>query len=81
MPRNDEFRVGVKYSNALSMPNRAKSVLKSFISKEMFDEEKYLKNEAYFFIISHNLFDEFMKFCKSYSGDPHKDAVNLLSNL
>lgn len=81
MPKNNEFRAGVKCSNALSTSNRTKSVLMSFVSKEKFDEEKYLKNEAYFFIISHNLLDEFTKFCKSYSGDPHKDAVNYLSNL
>lgn len=45
--------------------------------------EKNAKNEAYFFILSHNLLNEFAEFCKNYhSDDPHKDCLELLlSNI
>ena len=41
------------------------------VSYRKFEIEKNAKNEAYYFILSHNLLDEFAEFCKSYrSSDP-----------
>lgn len=53
------------------------------VSYRKFEIEKNAKNEAYFFILSHNLLNEFAEFCKTYhSNDPHKDCLEfLLSNI
>jgi hypothetical protein len=53
------------------------------VSYRKFEKEKNAKNEAYFFILSHNLLNEFAEFCNNYhSDDPHKDCMEfLLSNI
>ena len=53
------------------------------VSYRKFEIEKNAKNEAYFFILSHNLLNEFAEFCKNYHSDsPHKDCLEiLLSNI
>lgn len=78
MPKYNEIRVKSNNSTLKSAPISAKTV-----SYRKFEIEKNAKNEAYYFILSHNLLDEFAKFCKSYrSSDPHKDCLDfLLSNL
>ena len=78
MPKYDEIRVKVNNSNRDFAPNSAKTV-----SYRKFEIEKNAKNTAYYFILSHNLLDEFAEFCKSYrSSDPHKDCLDfILSNL
>lgn len=78
MPRTNEIRVKLNNSTLKSAPISAKTV-----SYRKFEIEKNAKNEAYYFILSHNLLDEFAEFCKSYrSSDPHKDCLDfLLSNL
>lgn len=64
--------------NPTSTSDSAKTV-----SYRKFEIEKNAKNEAYFFILSHNLLNEFAEFCKTYhSNDPHKDCLEfLLSNI
>lgn len=78
MPRTNEIRVKANNSNPSFAPCSAKTV-----SYRKFEIEKNAKNEAYYFIISNGLLEEFMKFCKNYrSSDPHKDCLKvLLSNL
>ena len=53
------------------------------VSYRKYEIEKNAKNKAYFFILSHNLLNEFAEFCKTYhSNDPHKDCLEfLLSNI
>lgn len=44
-----------------------------------FEIEKNAKNNAYYFILSHGLLEEFSEFCNTYhSSDTHKDCVELL---
>lgn len=64
--------------NPTSTPISAKTV-----SYRKFEIEKNAKNKAYFFILSHNLLNEFEEFCKNYhSDDPYKDCLELLlSNI
>lgn len=78
MPKNLKLENGRIICNPQSTPNSAKTV-----SYRKFEIEKNAKNEAYYFIISNGLLEEFMKFCKNYrSSDPHKDCLKvLLSNL
>lgn len=78
MPRNEGIRVKSNNSTLKSAPNSARTV-----SYRKFEIEKNAKNKAYYFILSHNLLDEFAEFCKNYrSSDPHKDCLDfLLSNL
>lgn len=78
MPKYNEIRVKSNNSTLKSAPISAKTV-----SYRKFEIEKNAKNEAYYFILSHNLLDEFAEFCKSYrSSDPHKDCLDfLLSTL
>lgn len=46
---------------------------------EAFEVEKNAKNEAYYFILSNGLLDQFADFCRNYhSRDPHKDCVEYL---
>lgn len=61
--------------------NKSKRSAKT-VSYRKFEIEKNAKNEAYYFILSHNLLDDFAEFCESYrSSDPHKDCLDfLLSN-
>lgn len=77
MPRTNENRVKANNSTRNFAPNSARTV-----SYRKFEIEKNAKNEAYYFILSHNLLDEFAEFCKSYrSSGPHKDCLDfLLSN-
>ena len=78
MPKNLKLENGRIICNPQSTPNSAKTV-----SYRKFEIEKNAKNEAYYFIISNGLLEEFMKFCKNYrSSDPNKDCLDfLLSNL
>lgn len=49
------------------------------VSYRKFEIEKNAKNEAYFFILSHNLLNEFAEFCNNYHpDDPHKDCMEFL---
>lgn len=44
-----------------------------------FEIEQKAKIEAYYFILSNGLLEEFVKFCETYhSSDPYKDCVELL---
>lgn len=78
MPKYNEIRVKSNNSTLKSAPISARTV-----SYRKFEIEKNAKNEAYYFILSHNLLDKFAEFCKSYrSSDPHKDCLDfLLSNI
>lgn len=78
MPKYNEIRVKSNNSTLKSAPDSARTV-----SYRKFEIEKNAKNKAYYFILSHNLFNEFAEFCKTYrSSDPHKDCLDfLLSNL
>ena len=78
MPKYNEIRVKSNNSTLKSAPISARTV-----SYRKFEIEKNAKNEAYYFILSHNLLDEFAELCKSYrSSDPHKDCLDfILSNL
>jgi hypothetical protein len=69
---------GVKHSNALVTPDSAKTV-----SFKKFQIEMNAKNQAYYFILSHGLLDQFTEFCENYhSDDPHADCVrSLLSKI
>jgi len=52
--------------------------LTKFFGKD-FETEKNAKNEAYFFILSHGLYNQFVDYCKNYhSSNPHKDCVDYL---
>ncbi|SET22164.1 hypothetical protein [Prevotella sp. kh1p2] len=54
-----------------------KNQLKRMIQK--FEVEKYCKNEAYYFILSHGLLDQFSEFSINYNvDDPHRDCVEYL---
>ena len=82
------------YSNFINMPRPMKSrvklknsTLKSAacsrrtVSYRDFKTEMDCKNKAYSFILSHNLLEDFTKFCKTYhSDDPHKDCLDFLSS-
>ncbi len=59
MPKNNEVRPSVNNSNAVSTPNGAKSDLQ---------QEVEAKNMAYAFILSKNLFSEFIEFAKANSN-------------
>lgn len=51
------------------------------VSYRDFKTEMDCKNKAYSFILSHNLLEDFTKFCKTYhSDDPHKDCLDFLSS-
>ena len=44
-----------------------------------FEEENDAKNQAYYFILSHGYFNEFIEFSKTYhSENQHKDCIKLL---
>lgn len=74
MPRTNGIRVKVNSSTLTSAPNSAKTV-----SYEKFEIEKNAKNKAYYFILSHNLLNEFVEFCKNHdSSDPCKDCLEIL---
>lgn len=77
MPKYNENGVKSNNSTLKSAPNSARTV-----SYREFEIEKNAKNKAYYFIMSHNLFDEFAEFCKRYcSNDTHNDCLDyLLSN-
>lgn len=52
------------------------------ISTSMFETSMNAKNQAYYFILSNGLYDEFIKYCRNYnSTDYHKDCVDYLENL
>lgn len=79
MPKYNEIRVKVNNSNLItSAPSSAKTV-----SYEKFLIEKNCKNEAYAFILSQGLFQQFQDYHFSHhSDDPHKDCLKfLLSNI
>lgn len=78
MTKNNEIRVRANNSTSGFAPDSARTV-----SYEKFEIEMNAKNKAYYFILSHNLLNEFADFCKDYdASDPHKDCLDfLLSNL
>lgn len=78
MPRTDEVRVKANNSNPNFAPSSATTV-----SYEKFLIEKNCKNEAYAFILSQGLFQQFQDYHFSHnSDDPHKDCLKfLLSNI
>ena len=78
MPKNLKLENGRSICTPQSAPDSAKTV-----SYRKFGIEKNAKNEAYYFIISHGLLEDFLDFCEHYrSSDPHKDCLDfLLSNL
>lgn len=68
--------IQLQCSNPYSIPT-----FEDFLNQlhKEFEIEKNCKNQAYYFILSSNLFDEFAEFCKNYhSGDPHKDCLESL---
>lgn len=85
MPRTNEICGGAKHSNTNARRSSARtaSIPKSKRTykelAEAFEVEKNAKNEAYYFIISNGLLDQFADFCRNYrSRDPHKDCVEYL---
>jgi len=51
-------------------------------SQIAFNIEMNAKNEAYFFILSNGLYNQFADFCKNYhSSNPHKDCVNSIVQI
>lgn len=60
MPKYNEIRVKSNNSTLKSAPISARTV-----SYRKFEIAKNAKNEAYYFILSHNLLDEFAEFCKT----------------
>lgn len=78
MPKYNEIRVKANSSNRNFAPISAKTV-----SYRKFEIEKNAKNEAYYFILSNGLLEDFAEFCKTYrSNAPHKDCLEvLLSNI
>jgi hypothetical protein len=74
MPRTNEIRVKANNSNPNFAPSSATTV-----SYEKFLIEKNCKNEAYAFIISQGLFQQFQDYHFSHhSDDPHKKSTGLL---
>jgi hypothetical protein len=66
-----------KVNNSIPTSTPAGETRKSSYSK--FLTEKNAKNKAYYFILSHGLYDHFAAFCKNYhSDDPHRDCLNIL---
>ncbi|MDR2653267.1 MAG: hypothetical protein LBC68_13345 [Prevotellaceae bacterium] len=52
---------------------------KNAVSYASFKIEKDAKNQAYYFILSNGLLDQFAAFCRNYHSDnPHRDCVNHL---
>ena len=73
MPKNNEVRVGRKYSNPTLTPHGAKSVC------DQIKTEMDAKNQAYLFIITCNLVDKFRTFCLEHEGqDVHNTIINQL---
>ena len=51
-----------------------------FVPKAAFETEKRAKNKAFYFILAHGLYDEYVAFDRAYeSDDPHEDCVKWLS--
>jgi hypothetical protein len=74
MSYTEKIARGKKHSIPASTPTE-----RNTLSIKAFNIEKDAKNEAYYFILSHGLLDQFSKFCKSYhSSDPHRDCVEYL---
>jgi hypothetical protein len=78
MTKRNENASEVKHSNHTSTPTERNAV-----SIEAFSIEKNAKNKAYYFILSHGLYDQFSKFCKNHHPDnPHGDCSEyLISNV
>lgn len=75
MARTMETARNVKNSTVLCTPTVAKH-RPSYKAK--FQTEKDLKNQAYHFILSMGLLNEFRGFCANKSGNPHNDCVKEL---
>jgi len=74
MPNSMKDCSRAKNSNMQATPTERNTV-----SIEAFNIEKNAKNQAYYFILSNGLFDQFAEFCRNYaSDDPHGDCVNYL---
>ena len=47
--------------------------------RKKFSIEKNVKNKAFYFIISHGLMEEYIRFSRTYqSNNPHLDCISLL---
>lgn len=74
MPRTMKNASTANNSSHASTLNSAKTV-----SYEKFEIEMNAKNKAYYFILSHNLLNEFAEFCKTFhSNDPLEDCLEIL---
>lgn len=74
MPTNLKLEKNRSTVSSTSTSNSTKTV-----PYHDFEIEKNAKNKAYYFILSHNLLNEFAEFSKSYhSSDPHKDCLEVL---
>lgn len=74
-------RSGAKSASRVSRNQGTDQSLEQLLTElaETFEAEKNAKNEAYYFILSNGLLDQFADFCRNYrSRDPHKDCVEYL---
>jgi hypothetical protein len=77
MPNSNEICAGVKYSSTSAGRSGAKSV-----SYRKYEVEKNAKNQAYHFILSNGLLEEFAEFCRGHHArDAHKDCVDILLSI
>ena len=74
MPKTNEIRVSVKYSNIYTAPNSATTV-----SIEKFNIEKDAKNRAYAFILSSGLLHQFTEYSNQHQGDPFEECRKSLT--
>ena len=75
MTKNNENASKAKYSNRTSTPTERNTV-----SYSKFLIEKNAKNKAYYFLLSHGFYNQFVDFCANYrSSDPHKDCINVFT--
>lgn len=77
MPKTGSICAGVKYSSTSAGRSGAKSV-----SYRKYEVEKNAKNQAYHFILSNGLLEEFAEFCRGHHArDAHKDCVDILLSI
>lgn len=75
MPKTNEIRGKKNNSNLSNAANSRKTV-----PYREFETEMNAKNQAYLFILTHNLLNEFAEFCKNYHpDDPHSNCLRYLS--
>lgn len=69
--------IGKSTNNSNAQTELSTNLIVEITSKYL--TEKNAKNEAYFFILSNNLLEQFQQFCRNYnSTDPHRDCVEYL---